>query len=102
MQFILTIDLERGVIESFDDVITAMQFTAGTLTDSTDAVQPGQDGELLDSAGDPIGNWVIREEHQCEFCGSKHLPIVAKLQADPDQMVCSACHLDPRVPTVAL
>lgn len=44
-------------------------------------------------------NAEVVQKPACEFRGAINLPLVAVLKADPDQKVCSACHLDPRVPT---
>jgi len=41
----------------------------------------------------------------CDFCRAgrkKKVTLVAKLVSDPDQHVCLACHLDPRIPTIAI
>jgi hypothetical protein len=39
---------------------------------------------------------------QCEFCHAADVNLAAVLSADPDQVVCEACHADPRLPTVSL
>jgi hypothetical protein len=38
----------------------------------------------------------------CESCLTSGVPLVARLDADPDQLACQPCHDDPRVPTTAL
>jgi hypothetical protein len=38
----------------------------------------------------------------CEFCLAGPVTLVARLEADPDQLVCAVCRDDPRVPTVPL
>jgi hypothetical protein len=46
------------------------------------------------------------EYGRCEFCGrtdeGRSIPLVARLVADPDQLVCEVCHADERIPTKAL
>ena len=38
----------------------------------------------------------------CEFCGASNVPLVATLEADPDQRICATCHADPRIPSNSL
>jgi hypothetical protein len=36
---------------------------------------------------------------RCEFCGANNAELIAVLVADPDQYVCTTCHVDSRIPT---
>jgi hypothetical protein len=38
----------------------------------------------------------------CESCLATKVLLVARLVADPDQLVCGTCHDDPRIPTISL
>ena len=39
---------------------------------------------------------------KCDFCEAENIELVATLKADTDQLVCKACHDDPRIDTERL
>lgn len=42
---------------------------------------------------------ITDELGDCEFCESRGVPLVASLDADPDQHICAVCHTDTRIPS---
>jgi hypothetical protein len=60
MRFTLEIELDKGV-QTFDDVVTAVQACAGSLSDSTAILSAGETAKLWDDNGDTVGKWEVTE-----------------------------------------
>jgi hypothetical protein len=98
-KFVLTIELGE-TMRSPDDIARAVRQAA-------DQVRAGHGtGKVRDRFNRFTGEFDIVDvpkiRTMCEFCKSVNVPIVATLDADPDQRVCADCHADPRLPTTAL
>jgi hypothetical protein len=65
----------------------------------TDGVETGS---RLDGDSEVTVEPAAVRRGQCEFCHAIDMVLEAVLSGDPDQVVCAACHADPRVPTVSL
>lgn len=69
-KIVLQIELKKGGVETFDDVITALQHTAGTLTDSSEVLEPfshAQDARIFDNLGNEVGVFTVTTDSLNDF-----------------------------------
>jgi hypothetical protein len=94
--------LPGPVEDGFDDEATEQAVTA-LLESLAEAEGPASaDGLEIGDVYDARLDRPRPPSGQCEFCHAADAPLAAVLAADPDQVVCEACHADPRLPTVSL
>jgi hypothetical protein len=57
----ITIEIELGneAMQTFDDVATAVQDCANSLSDSTGILCDGEAAKLWDSNGNTVGKWEV-------------------------------------------
>lgn len=72
MQIIIKVNLGRNV-ETFDDLITALQATAGSLSDSTELLSEGEYGNIFDNQDHEIGYFRVERGGEAWENQAQHL-----------------------------
>ena len=64
----ITIEVELGgSVWSYDDVVDALQVTAGTLKDSSEGLDVGEKGFVFNSDAEDVGQFIVREGSVADF-----------------------------------
>jgi hypothetical protein len=67
LKVVLQIELEPGKVETFDDVVTTLCHTAGSLGDPTEPLTSSQEGAIFTNQGIEVGIFTVTNDPINDF-----------------------------------